>query len=169
MEHPALILWTIFSSPKTWSSITVHDLVNLSSPRFPPYHAVPSTPYPSTWTQNVTQAEADPRLAITNGASLIGRIVPLIAAQRFGAINTLIAFGASSGIMLFIWTKAKGTGGIVAYGAVYGITSGEPFSSSNLCALSWSGVGHVLSSNEPTCYCLVMCLRFAAERGLRST
>jgi hypothetical protein len=80
-----------------------------------------------------------PRLAITNGASLFGRILPLIAAQKLGAINTLIASSTMSGIMLFIWTKAKGTGGILAYGAIYGISSGEL-------------VGKLDASNRPRAY-----------------
>lgn len=66
-------------------------------------------------------------LAISNGCSIVGRIVPLMIAQRVGPINILLTFGITSGVMLFLWTLAKNQSGILAFDALYGISSGEPF------------------------------------------
>lgn len=63
-------------------------------------------------------------LAICNGCSIIGRIVPLIAAQKVGPINTLIVFSFTSAIMLFVWTQSTSIPGIVTFDAFYGISSG---------------------------------------------
>jgi hypothetical protein len=48
-------------------------------------------------------------------------------AQRVGPINILLTFGITSGVMLFLWTLAKNQSGILAFDAMYGISSGEPF------------------------------------------
>jgi hypothetical protein len=69
-------------------------------------------------------ADSELSLAITNGCSIIGRILPLIAAQRVGPINILLTFGTTSGIMLFLWTVARSHAGILTYDALYGVSSG---------------------------------------------
>jgi hypothetical protein len=68
-------------------------------------------------------------LAICNGCSILGRIFPLIAAQKVGPINTLILFSFTSAIMLFVWTRATDIPGILTYDAFYGISSGKLSSS----------------------------------------
>lgn len=62
--------------------------------------------------------------AIANGVSLLGRIPPLFFAQKIGPINVLTAAACSSGIMMYFWTLTNGAGAILAYDAIYGITSG---------------------------------------------
>jgi hypothetical protein len=70
------------------------------------------------------------RVAIGNGSSLFGRIVPLIFAQKVGVLNTLLTFVTSSGIMLFVWTTTRTAVAFLVYEAFYGVASGEyPFSS----------------------------------------
>ena len=64
-------------------------------------------------------------LALTNGASIFGRITPLIAAQWVGFINIHTSFAVISGIMLFCWTRATTVPEILAYNALYGVSSGE--------------------------------------------
>jgi hypothetical protein len=64
-------------------------------------------------------------LAICNGCSILGRIFPLIAAQKVGPINTLILFSFTSAVMLFVWTRATDIPGILTYDAFYGISSGK--------------------------------------------
>lgn len=77
---------------------------------------------------STTLAPADqPRLAICNGCSIIGRILPLIAAQKVGPINTLITFAFTSAVMLFVWTRATSVPGIMTYDAFYGISSGKSY------------------------------------------
>jgi hypothetical protein len=65
-------------------------------------------------------------LVIANACSIVGRIVPLLIAQRVGPINILLTAGFTSGIMLFLWTLAKSHSGILAFDAIYGVSSGEP-------------------------------------------
>jgi len=64
-------------------------------------------------------------LAIANGSSILGRIAPLIIAQRTGPLNVLLVFALISSIMLFLWTRARTKPGILAYDAIYGIMSGQ--------------------------------------------
>lgn len=62
--------------------------------------------------------------AINNGVSIIGRIIPLIAAQKVGPINILGVFAIGTGVLQLLWTLAKSTAGIMTYDAVYGIVAG---------------------------------------------
>ncbi|TXT04375.1 hypothetical protein VHUM_04142 [Vanrija humicola] len=62
--------------------------------------------------------------AINNGVSIIGRIIPLIAAQKVGPINILGSFAIGTGVLQLLWTLAKSTAGIMTYDAIYGIVAG---------------------------------------------
>ena len=63
-------------------------------------------------------------MAVGNGSSLFGRIVPLIFAQKVGVLNTLLTFLSSSGIMLFVWTMTRTAVSFLVYEAFYGVASG---------------------------------------------
>jgi len=63
-------------------------------------------------------------VTISNGVSLIGRILPLFFAQRLGPINVLMTAAFISGGIQLMWTLARSTVGILVYDAMYGITSG---------------------------------------------
>ncbi|KAL1411345.1 hypothetical protein Q8F55_002296 [Vanrija albida] len=76
--------------------------------------------------------------AISNGVSIVGRIVPLIIAQRLGPINVLTTFSCISGISQFMWTLARSTTGILIYDAFYGIASGGYGASLNPGAASFA-------------------------------
>lgn len=65
------------------------------------------------------------RIAVGNGASIVGRIVPLIAAQKLGVLNVLVSFALTSGVMQFLWTLAKTATSFLTFMAFYGISSGE--------------------------------------------
>ncbi len=57
--------------------------------------------------------------------SIPGRIIPGIAADRVGRFNTMITIAALSGIItLALWVPGNTTGTTLAFGAVYGFTSG---------------------------------------------
>jgi hypothetical protein len=64
-------------------------------------------------------------VAIGNGCSIFGRIIPLIIAQKFGTINIFALFALTSGVMLFLWTTAKTVQGFLIYEAFYGVASGK--------------------------------------------
>jgi hypothetical protein len=66
-----------------------------------------------------------PRLAATNATSIIGRILPLMLAQYVGPINIASSFALISAIMMFVWTKANGRAGVLAFDVIYGVSSGK--------------------------------------------
>ncbi|KAI0965533.1 monocarboxylate permease-like protein [Xylaria arbuscula] len=64
-------------------------------------------------------------LPIVNAVSIPGRIIPGILADRLGRYNTMITIAALSGIVtLALWVPTHTTGATIAFGAVYGFTSG---------------------------------------------
>jgi MFS family permease len=68
-------------------------------------------------------------VAIMNGASLFGRVIPGIWADRYGAFNVMILSAGTSGIVCMCMTKATSITGIALWSAVYGFTSGASISS----------------------------------------
>ena len=63
-------------------------------------------------------------ISILNAASLFGRILPGIAADRIGPFNVMIFMVVASGIIATCWTKATTIAGIVVFSLAYGFTSG---------------------------------------------
>lgn len=96
------------------------------------------------------QQGVDPTLAsylaaMLNGASIFGRILPGIVADRLGRLNVLAAMGASTGILVFVWPKVAGTAGVVVFSVFFGFTSGAIVSGAtvalSMCPDSLSDVG----------------------------
>ncbi|KIW15906.1 hypothetical protein PV08_05956 [Exophiala spinifera] len=63
-------------------------------------------------------------LAILNGASTFGRIIPGILADKLGRLNMFAAGGLSTGVLIFFLTKASSTAGLVVYAMFVGFVSG---------------------------------------------
>ena len=63
-------------------------------------------------------------VSMTNGASLFGRIIGGILADRYGNFNVFSLFALLSGIIALCWTAAKDTTGVVVWALAYGFTSG---------------------------------------------
>lgn len=64
-------------------------------------------------------------LSIVNAASIPGRIIPGIAADRLGRFNMMFLIAALSGIItLALWVPGHSTVTTLVYGAIYGFTSG---------------------------------------------
>ncbi|KAI0099697.1 monocarboxylate permease-like protein [Nemania sp. FL0031] len=64
-------------------------------------------------------------LPIVNAVSIPGRIIPGILADKVGRFNTMIMVAGLSGIItLALWIPGTTTGATLAYGAIYGFTSG---------------------------------------------
>lgn len=63
-------------------------------------------------------------VAILNGASFFGRVVPGILADKIGALNMLFAAGLSTGILIFAWQATHSNAGIIVFSAFYGFCSG---------------------------------------------
>ncbi|KAJ5600912.1 hypothetical protein N7450_001979 [Penicillium hetheringtonii] len=63
-------------------------------------------------------------LAIINGASTFGRVVPGVLADRFGRLNVFIFGGFASGIVVCCMNLAKSTAVLVVYSTIVGFTTG---------------------------------------------
>jgi MFS family permease len=63
-------------------------------------------------------------LAIVNGASTFGRIIPGILADKFGRLNVFGIGALSTGIVILTMTTAKSTVGLVFYSIFFGLASG---------------------------------------------
>ncbi|KAI8267356.1 Aspyridones efflux protein apdF [Colletotrichum sp. SAR11_239] len=84
-------------------------------------------------------------VAIINGASVPGRIIPGILGDKLGRINILFFAGLLTGIMIFCWTQATTNAGIIVFAACYGLTSGAIISGGSvvftLCPKSPKEIG----------------------------
>ncbi|KAH8670663.1 major facilitator superfamily domain-containing protein [Ilyonectria robusta] len=63
-------------------------------------------------------------LAIINGASTFGRIIPGVLADKYGPFNILSIAGLTNGIVILCMNKAETTAALVVYSVVFGFTSG---------------------------------------------
>jgi predicted MFS family arabinose efflux permease len=63
-------------------------------------------------------------ISILNAASLFGRVLPGIWADRWGHFNFMIFALGASAIVGFCWTAATNMAGLVVWSVVYGFTSG---------------------------------------------
>ncbi|GKZ47183.1 hypothetical protein AbraIFM66951_010533 [Aspergillus brasiliensis] len=86
-------------------------------------------------------------ISMLNGASLFGRIIPGILADKYGRFNTCIVFTILSGIVALCWTKADTVAGLVVFAVAYGFSSG-------LRADGVVGIGYSL---PPTGMCFAAC------------
>ncbi|KIK57027.1 hypothetical protein GYMLUDRAFT_46646 [Collybiopsis luxurians FD-317 M1] len=67
-------------------------------------------------------------LAILSAASLPGRLLPNIAADKFGPFNALIPCVGISGAMIFALYGTLNVGSLIAFNIIYGFFSGAYFS-----------------------------------------
>ncbi|KAL0938465.1 monocarboxylate permease-like protein [Colletotrichum truncatum] len=84
-------------------------------------------------------------VAIVNGASVPGRIIPGILGDKFGRVNILFLAGLFTAISIFSWTKATTNAGIIVFSACFGLTSGAIISGGSvvftLCPKSPKEIG----------------------------
>ncbi|TID13012.1 putative monocarboxylate permease-like protein [Venturia nashicola] len=64
-------------------------------------------------------------VAILNGASFFGRLFPGYVADKIGRYNLTIVMMTLTAVSVFaVWTTTRSTGGVIAFAALYGFTSG---------------------------------------------
>ncbi|ROW07020.1 hypothetical protein VPNG_06643 [Cytospora leucostoma] len=85
-------------------------------------------------TKGVSSSMSFYLISILNAASLFGRILPGILADRWGHYNFLIAALMTSAVIGFCWTAAMNLAGLIVWSAVYGFTSGAVMSLQGACA-----------------------------------
>ncbi|PKX89075.1 MCT family MFS transporter [Aspergillus novofumigatus IBT 16806] len=74
-------------------------------------------------------------MSILNGTSILGRLIPGYAADRYGRFNAMVVTTAVSGILtLSLWLKAgSNRAAIISYAALFGFWSGSAISLSPVC------------------------------------
>lgn len=63
-------------------------------------------------------------ISILNAASLFGRVLPGVLADRWGHFNFMVVALGTSAVVGFCWTAATSLAGLVVWSLVYGFTSG---------------------------------------------
>lgn len=63
-------------------------------------------------------------ISILNAASLFGRVLPGVLADRWGHFNFMVVALGTSAIVGFCWTAATSLPGLVVWSLTYGFTSG---------------------------------------------
>ncbi|KAI2931667.1 hypothetical protein CBS147321_10191 [Aspergillus niger] len=74
-------------------------------------------------------------ISMLNGASLFGRVIPGILADKYGRFNVCLVFTILAGIVALCWTKATSVAGLVVFSIAYGFSSGAILSLQQACAL----------------------------------
>ncbi|EXJ81382.1 hypothetical protein A1O3_07673 [Capronia epimyces CBS 606.96] len=72
-------------------------------------------------------------IAIMNAASLFGRVLPGMAADRLGRYNLWLVACFSSGILLLCWGATKSNAAILVFAILFGFFSGAIISLMNAC------------------------------------
>jgi len=68
-------------------------------------------------------------VAILNGASFFGRVIPGVLADKLGRLNMLCIAGLSTGILVFCFHLTHSNASIIVFSALYGFCSGAIISS----------------------------------------
>ncbi|KAI0087793.1 major facilitator superfamily domain-containing protein [Irpex rosettiformis] len=63
-------------------------------------------------------------IPIMNAATLLGRIIPFMYAERFGCFNVIVPMTSIAGVLIFAMFGAGSTGGLLAFAIVYGTFAG---------------------------------------------
>ncbi|KAF7524802.1 hypothetical protein G7054_g11291 [Neopestalotiopsis clavispora] len=100
-------------------------------------------------TLQAESAGMDPSLAqyllpILNAVSILGRIGPGIVADKIGRYNSMICITLLSGVItLGLWIPGKSTGALIAYGVIFGFSSGGFISLAPTCIAQISDIREI--------------------------
>ncbi|KAI9749402.1 MAG: alpha-1,2-mannosyltransferase (Kre5) [Chaenotheca gracillima] len=72
-------------------------------------------------------------VAILNGASFFGRVIPGVTADKVGRFNVLSASALCTGVLILCWQKSKSNASIIVFAALYGLCSVAIVSSMSVC------------------------------------
>ncbi len=72
-------------------------------------------------------------VAILNGASFFGRVIPGVLGDKLGRLNALAAAGFASGTLLLCMQAIHNNAGIIVFSALYGFCSGAIVSGMSIC------------------------------------
>jgi len=95
-------------------------------------------------------------VAIINGASVFGRVIPGVVGDKLGRINILATAAATTAILVFCWPYAQSNAAIIAFSALFGFFSGAIISGGSVAVTmcvdrpenvgTYMGVGMALAS-----------------------
>ena len=95
--------------------------------------------------QGMSPTMAGYLLAIINGASTFGRVIPGMLADKFGRLNIFCGGSLSTAVVLFCWTQATSSTGLVVYSVAAGFTTGSIISGLTVafsdCTIDTQSVG----------------------------
>ncbi|EXU99397.1 MFS transporter [Metarhizium robertsii] len=83
--------------------------------------------------QGMSENLASYMLSILNAASVFGRSLPGVVADRIGRYNTLVVEGTCSGILLLCWPAVSSNAGVIVFAVLYGFFSGGIISLMSPC------------------------------------
>lgn len=72
-------------------------------------------------------------ISMLNAASVFGRLLPGLVADKFGRFNILFLAAACTGILLFCWLAVKSSAAIIVFSVLYGFFSGAIVSLMSPC------------------------------------
>lgn len=87
-------------------------------------------------TRGMSAALAAYLLAILNGASFFGRVVPGVLSDKLGHFNLFAAATACTGVLVLCWTRCKTNAAIIVFAALFGFFSGAIISGVSVCLAS---------------------------------
>ena len=82
--------------------------------------------------RGVSESLSSYLVAMVNGASIPGRIIPGILGDKFGRFNLLVAAGLSTAVLCFCWITATSTAGIIVFSIAFGFASGAIISGASI-------------------------------------
>lgn len=107
-------------------------------------------------TKGMDEGLASYLVAMINGASIFGRVIPGVLGDKFGRINTLIGASVATSIIIFCWPEAETNAGIIVVASLFGFTSGAIISGGSVAITlctddpknigTYMGVGMALAS-----------------------
>ncbi|KAJ6017825.1 major facilitator superfamily domain-containing protein [Penicillium sp. IBT 35674x] len=72
----------------------------------------------------LTYSDSDTLIIVTNGAGIVGRLIPAYLADRyFGPLNTIIPLTIGASIMMFCWAAVDSNAGLYVFAVLYGMFS----------------------------------------------
>ena len=82
--------------------------------------------------RGVSPALAGYMIAIINGASTFGRVIPGVLADKYGRVNMYIVGSFCTTILVFVMNETKSTAAIVVYSIFFGFASGTIISGASV-------------------------------------
>ncbi|WFD45012.1 hypothetical protein MPSI1_003688 [Malassezia psittaci] len=146
-QRRKLFIWSAFKEPP-YALFMLGTFLGFVGAYIPYFHV---TAYALART-GASEAMAYYVVAIINGASALGRIVPNALADRIGAFNTMILMSVMSAVMAFGWLGVDSVAGIVVFAILYGFATGGYVSLPTPCVTRITSNLHEVGARVGMCF-----------------